>query len=839
MSLLAGARLGPYEIVAPLGSGGMGEVYRARDSRLNREVAIKVLPAELAGDASRLKRFEKEARSASGLNHPNIVTVYDIGSEGGVSYIAMEKVEGETLRRLLAGGSLPAKKLLPIATQMAEGLSKAHEAGIVHRDLKPENVMVTKDRLVKILDFGLAKPTHVGSGSDEGSHLPTETGTSPGMIVGTVGYMSPEQASGEAVDFRSDQFSFGSILYELATGKRAFLKKTGVDTLGAILNEEPEPIGSINPAVPAPLRWVVERCLAKEPRQRYASTDDLARELATIGSHLSEAISGRIPAALPRHRAVVKTAIAALALVAVSLVAGRTLWKTPPHSQPSFQRLTFRRGNVFFARFSSDGHSIVYSAQWDSDPSRIFETRLEDPISRRLDLPDAMLQSLSSRGELAITMGRPTILWWALSGTLATVSIAAGAPRELATDVEGADWAPDGNALAVIRNGNLEFPMGKVISRRAGGWPRVSPAGDRIAFVEGRRVHVVDTTGKERFVSRQFGGIVTFAWGPKGDQIWVTEPVETSGVVYALTLSGKEHIALRTPTTAWVLDIARDGRVLLGVGSQRWESWSRPNGQPGDRELTVLANSDAMGLSADGKTLLINDGGSFYLRASDGSASKKLGQGMSSELSSDGSWAVIVREGPPSQLVLVPTGAGQERVLESGGLEGHAWDNVRWSADGRRLLFSAHEKGHADRLFVQDVAGGKPRPLTPEGVETNSSSISPDGRLVVVEQNDGFWTYPGEGGEPRPAAGLLKTDFVWRNWSDDGRYLYAWNALELPFRVFRVELATGRRELWKTIEVQDRAGLWAADLMLTPDGKSYAYNCKRLLGDLYLVEGIE
>src|SRR5262245_35373491 len=231
MTLPAKSRLGPYEILSPLGAGGMGEVYRARDERLGREVAVKVLPPSVSSDPERVKRFEKEARSASALNHPNIVTVHDLGTTDGTSWIAMELVSGETLRSLLSSGPIQMKKLLGIATQVAEGLARAHEAGIVHRDLKPENVMVTKDGLVKILDFGLAKLTSTMSGSDEGSNLPTMTGTTPGVVVGTVGYMSPEQAGGQVVDFRSDQFSFGSILYEMATGKRAFQKKTAVDTL--------------------------------------------------------------------------------------------------------------------------------------------------------------------------------------------------------------------------------------------------------------------------------------------------------------------------------------------------------------------------------------------------------------------------------------------------------------------------------------------------------------------------------------------------------------------------------------------------------------------------------
>ena len=317
MTLPSGTRLGPYEVLSPLGAGGMGEVYRARDTRLDREVAVKVLPSELSSDAERLKRFEKEARSASSLNHPNIVTIYDIGAEGGVSYIAMEKVEGPTLRALLVGGALPIKKLFQVAPQIAEGLAKAHEAGIVHRDLKPENVMVTKDGLVKILDFGLAKLTSRTSGSDEGSHLPTMTATTPGVVVGTVGYMSPEQASGLALDFRSDQFALGSILYEMATGKRAFQKKTAIDTLSAILNEEPEPIGAINPQVPAPLRWIVERCLEKEPEGRYVSTRDLARDLATVRDHVSEAsLAGIAPAVGARKGIRVRAAVLGLAFAA-------------------------------------------------------------------------------------------------------------------------------------------------------------------------------------------------------------------------------------------------------------------------------------------------------------------------------------------------------------------------------------------------------------------------------------------------------------------------------------------------------------------------------------------
>ncbi len=305
MALRPGARLGPYEILSPLGAGGMGEVYRARDSRLGRDVAVKVLPSELASDRERLGRFEQEARSASALNHPNIVTIYEVGQGDSTSYIAMELVEGKTLRELVASGPLPLRKALHIASQVADGLAKAHAAGIVHRDLKPENLMVSNDGFVKILDFGLAKLAVPPA--EELSNVRTMAGpqTGSGVVLGTVGYMSPEQSSGRPLDFRSDQFSLGSVLYEMATGKQAFQKETAAETLVAIIREEPESIGSLNARVPAPLCWIVERCLAKDPDERYASTRDLARDLSAVRERLLEAPSeprGARPTNLPVQR---------------------------------------------------------------------------------------------------------------------------------------------------------------------------------------------------------------------------------------------------------------------------------------------------------------------------------------------------------------------------------------------------------------------------------------------------------------------------------------------------------------------------------------------------------
>ena len=286
-----GVRVGPYEITGFLGAGGMGEVYRAHDTNLNRVVALKLLPADLATDPDRLRRFEQEARTASALSHPSVVTIYDAGQIGSQPFISMELVGGETLREILGTGALPMRRGLKVAGQVSEGLAAAHEAGLVHRDLKPENIKVSIDGFAKILDFGLAK--RVPPRTHGGLSFEAMTETSPGMVVGTPAYMSPEQASGGRAEFSSDQFSFGAILYEMLTGRCAFERPTIAETLSAVIREEPPAIAQLNPAVPPPVRWIVERCLAKAPEERYALTRDLARDLASAREHLAELLASR------------------------------------------------------------------------------------------------------------------------------------------------------------------------------------------------------------------------------------------------------------------------------------------------------------------------------------------------------------------------------------------------------------------------------------------------------------------------------------------------------------------------------------------------------------------
>ena len=381
MIFSAGQSFGVYTILGPLGRGGMGEVYRARDTRLGREVALKVIREDSADDPGRASRFEQEARAASSLNHPNIVVIYEIGDAPlpgrahPLRYLAMELLEGKPLSSFLTGEPIPLRRALDWASQLADGLARAHESGIVHRDLKPSNILVTAEGRVKILDFGLAK---LREPLDRDTESPTAAGealTSPGTVVGTAGYMSPEQTRGEVAEAASDQFSLGCILYEMLTGRLAFQGSSPVETLSAILRDEPAPIEQINPNVPAPIRWIVERCLAKAAGDRYVSTRDLARDLQTFRDHSSAGVVRAMPAARKQRRRRFLGAAAAAALLVVGGIAAVLVTRTwKPAPEPEFRRLTFRPGVVWRALFVPNSDNILYTASWQGAPARTFLT---------------------------------------------------------------------------------------------------------------------------------------------------------------------------------------------------------------------------------------------------------------------------------------------------------------------------------------------------------------------------------------------------------------------------------------------------------------------------------
>ena len=847
----AGTRLGSYEILGPIGAGGMGEVWRARDTKLSREVAIKVIQAEVASDRERLKRFEKEARAASSLNHPGIVTVYDIGEADGTAYIAMELVEGATLREMVSQGALPIRKVLQIGAQVADALAKAHAAGIVHRDIKPENVMVTKDGFAKILDFGLAKLTRAEDKESSGAtQTPTLTAaTEPGIVMGTVGYMSPEQALGRNLDFRSDQFSFGAVLYELTTGERAFRGASSPEVLTAIIREEPPPLSSLNPKAPAPLVWIVERCLAKEPRERYASSDDLARDLATLRDRLSEAsVSGAATVAepAPRRRLALRLAAAAAFLVAglaVAFLLGRQAGQRP---HPTFKRLTFRHGEVTHAAFAPDGQTAVYSAAWEGKPPRIYSTASSLP----LETPSAQLRSISRSGELAILM----------DGTLASVPIGGGGPRGILEGADFADWAPDGGSLAVSHRvggrSRLEYPIGKVLYETTGGITQlcVSPDGERVAFFDHPlpwsnrgAVAVVDRQGAKRILTDGWDQLQSIVWPRPGDEIWFTgrRAGTTLGEIHSVSLSGRRRTVLRIAGLMGVEDVARDRRALVTLYTCHQGITGVAPGEMAERDLSWLDASRPRDISSDGAMLLLSetgDGstsaeGDVYVRRMDGSPAVRIGEGEPRSFSPDGKWVVSVVGSSPSKLELLPTGPGEKRVLERGPITRYAF--VAWSPDGRRVIFTGWEEGKASRVYVQDVAAGAPRPMTPEGVRA-TLAVAPDGRILARDAAGRYELVSPDGGAASPVSGIDPKETAIR-FTADGRGLYLERFDDQPpsARVERLDLSTVRRELIKEVKPADAAGIESlGEFRLTADGKAYAYGYYRCQGDLYLVEGL-
>ena len=854
MALDPGAQLGPYQISGPLGAGGMGEVYRARDPRLGREVALKTLPAGLAADPERRARFEQEARAASALNHPNIVTILDVGEQDGVAWIAMELVEGRTLRELLGAGSLPTRKALEIAVQIADALAKAHAAGILHRDLKPDNVMVSKDGYVKVLDFGLAKLVEpLGETPSEQPTLARPL-TNAGIVLGTIGYMSPEQASGKPTDFRSDQFALGAILFEMATGARPFQRATAAETLAAIIRDEPEPIARLNPRTPPPLRWITERCLAKDPEDRFASTRDLARDLASLRDHLSETTtSGEAAQPAPRAR----RRLHAAALVAAALAAGFGLGAlafrraAPEADAIQFQRLTYRRGAVLSARFAPDGQSVIYGAAWDGDPPEVFSARFDSPESRSLGLPGADLLAVSSTGELALGLRRRYGFGFERTGTLARAPLGGGvAPREVLENVMDAAWAPDSQSLAVARDAGdkrrLEFPPGKLLHETSG-WIseiRVSPDGNHVAFHDHAQrgdniatLMVADRAGARKTLLERSG--LGIAWLPGGKELLTSRGV-------AVDLSGRRRRLLTLPGINRLHDVAPDGRILFGRSSWRREIVGRAPGALSERNLSWLDWSYPDDLSNDGRTLLFSEQNiatntfdyAIYLRRTDGTAPVRLGDGRGLALSPDGRWALTVRsKGAGQSLVLLPTGVGEPRTVPHG-LE--IVDSGCWFADGRRILVGGSEPGKARRLYVVDTESGAQRAVSPDGVNVHAwRALSPDGRSAVALSADGTPSlYPIEGGEPRALPGATREDVPIR-FTADGRGVYVQRGPNLPPRVDVIDVATGARRLFKELPLPDPAGaVTVGPIALSADGEAYVFSYRRLLDELMLASGV-
>ena len=789
----------------------MGEVYRAHDDRLGRDVAIKVLPPSFSSDPDRLRRFAQEARAAAALNHPNILAIYDIGEWQGAPYIVSELLLGDTLRERLKNGALPARKLVDYALQVTRGLAAAHDKGIVHRDLKPENIFITEDGRAKILDFGLAKLTQPDQGDSSSDAATVQVQTDAGLVMGTAGYMSPEQVRGKVADQRSDLFSFGAILYEMVSGKRAFHGDSPADTMSAILKDEPPELSETARNVPPALERIVRHCLEKNPAQRFQSAADIAFSLEALTEISTASKSGAqaIPAPEPARRWWLP-AIATLALVALGVGIYLVGKRASPAGNASFHRLTFRRGTIPAARFTPDGQTIVYGAALEGRPVELFTTRFDSTDSRPLGLEKSDLLGISSTGELAVALHAFHFSPFIESGTLGRMPLAGGAPRQVMDNVAWADWTPDGSDFAAVRfvdgRFQVEFPMGRSLYQPRG-WAshlRFSPKGDLLAFQDhvqtgdDGRVVIIDRQGKVKVTSSFFTTDQGLAWSRDGKEVWFTASHEGAArAIYALDVSGKERLILRVPGTLTLHDITRDGRVLLTVDNAQFGVLGLAAGENAERNLSWFDWSLVADVSADGKTLLFFESGegvgsnySVFLRGMDGSPAVRLRSGAFPALSPDGKSVAALDNASPIQLQLLPTGAGQQRQITHDALE-HL--GVRWTPDGKALVFTASEPNHAPRTFWMNLDEGKPRPITPEG--TAGTLVSPDGKYVLaLDAQNRRWLYPLAGGDPQPVSAALKDTETVVSWEPDGQSVLV-GERGFPFKVSRVYLeldATGR-----------------------------------------------
>ncbi|MGN6593937.1 MAG: WD40 repeat domain-containing serine/threonine protein kinase [Terriglobales bacterium] len=860
MSFLNGERLGPYEILGPLGAGGMGEVYQARDTRLQREVAVKVLPLGRLEDAGALRRFEQEARTLAALNHPNLLTIHDLGTTAtGALYLVTELLDGATLRERLSAGKLPQRAAVDFGMQLARGLAAAHDKGIIHRDLKPENIFCTRDGRLKILDFGLAKLTAESGAEDK---TVAETGTAAGVVLGTVGYMAPEQARGQAADARSDIFSLGCVLYEMLAGRRAFRGESAADVISAILREDPPELsapassGTAAPAaaVPLALDRIVRHCLEKEPRQRFQSASDVAFSLADL-SPGSSAASGAMAAVPEAPRSRRRLGLALLGSLGLAAAVSLTWWYAhKPAGTPHFQRITYQQGRVADARFLPDFQGAIGTAAWNNQPDNLFTARF-DAVGTQPMAGGVQRLLAVAPGEAVVLQNIQSLIGYAVTGTLARMPLSGGAPKPVLEGVGSADYHPVKGDLAVTRydpassSYTLEYPIGHVLFRNA--WidtPRFSRDGKNIAFTshdalgdDQGTVDVADLNGHVRVLTPHLTSVQGVAWSPQDDEIWFTAS-ENSNLreLEAVSLSGRRRVLLAAPTALQLRDVAPDGRVLLTSETGRINMDLVVAGQP-PRSMTALDWAFGVVLAGDGQELLIGDQDagtdySTFLRKADGSPPVRLGDGNPVTVSPD--WQTAISVVPSTQqLWLLPIGAGAPRQLTHGDIR-YEFRRGLWLPGGQGFLAAGSEPGHSLRMYKVGL-DGRAQPATPEGVL--AALLTPDGHdLVTIRQGSGVWTEtPLAGGPSRPLNGMQRGDRP-LSFSSDGRSLYlAHTDGGMTDEVWRMELASGRREKLYTATPSSNAGVNRMRVYdVSADGKVYAIGYPQMISSLFVVSGI-
>ena len=857
------AAVGPFQIVRELGRGGMGEVYLARDTRLDRQVAIKALPAHLAQDSDRLARFQREAKVLASLNHSGIGAIYGLEEAGGRQYLILEYIEGETLADRLARGPIPVDEALLLARQIAEALEVAHEKGVIHRDLKPGNVMVTPDGVVKILDFGLARtsdnspslsdspcradsPT-VSFDSPRAAHSPTI----PGVIMGTAGYMSPEQARGAPVTKRSDIFSFGCVLYEMFAGSRAFEGETVSDLLALLLAGTPEwdrlP-ASAGPAV----RRIIRRCLEKNSRDRYRDIGDVAHDLAEAAQADADA-NASPSAAPPRRLNRIVAGVGALGVIA-AVVLALVLWRhlqTPP-APAQFQKLTYAVQFITSARFAPDGRTVVFSAARDRMKSELFVLRPEDLEPRKLSDDHVQLLAVSNTGELAVLTNCEYYSHRTYIGTLARMPLTDAPAREVIDRVSAADWLPDGRELAVIREigdkSRLECPIGNVLAESTGYLSdlRVSPNGEMIAFMEHDLdfdnrglVVVVDRQGARVASSPHYRGLEGLAWAPDGRSVqYSAQSPRGDYTIWDLSLSGDVREALTSASNMILHDVHASGRRLLSTETNMSYRVVRLAGEDAERDTLSLEVSMPVAISADGRSLLYRDESpamgpnyAVLFQPRPGAPAVRLGEGLPLDLAPDGKSVVAAVPSVPPRLVIYPTGAGSP--LDISAPEFVSYRRAFFLADGASVLISGAERGKGPRCYIRGISSGEMRAVTPEGTEEGRPS--PDGESVVARRPGiGWFLFPMDGGEAQ-LPGLSAADHV-ISWSRDANSLFVFVGQNTSPRIEKYEIATGKRTLVQELTAGRTAVTSVWDPVISADGQSYAYWFDHTLSVLYIVE---
>lgn len=858
MALSPSTKLGPYEIVSFIGAGGMGEVYKARDLRLQRDVALKLLPASFAADADRLRRFEQEARAVAALNHPNILAIHDIGQHDGSPFLVSELLEGETLRTALPRGPLSSRKALDFAVQIAQGLAAAHSKGIAHRDLKPDNLFITREGRVKILDFGLAKAVPTPASHEQDGRTATLTAdpaTEVGTVVGTAGYMSPEQVRGTAVDARTDIFSFGAVLYEMLTGQRAFKRDTTADTMAAILNDDPQELLDSGRQIPPILDRIVRHCLEKAPEQRFQSARDLAFDLESLSS-LTGSANAAAALKATRSRKQWYAVAGVIALLIVIILALRFLVTSRPAAGSQFHQLTYRRGAPDNARFTPDGQNVIYTARWEGSQPELYTVPANGVGGHPLGITNARLLAVSRRGELAVALAPAPVATLIEPGTLARTSDVSGAPKPEIENIEAADYAPDGSGLAIVRYVpantacQVEFPIGKVL-QRGGGIDnlRFSPNGRYLAFInhdnpfdDRGAIVILRSTGEKIASSPIFESLQGLAWSSSGDEVWTTSPLE-SGEIHAMNLSGKIRQPLAVPGRLFLQDISSTGQLLVRQGiARRGMVIAQGNSV---RDVSWLDFGYLRVISYDGKTILFEEEGSeaqnytVFVRNVDGSPAVPIGEGYAQAISPDKRWALSMTVTNPPTVWLLPIGAGEARAISPPRLI--AAGGASFLSDNRRIVYSAREAGRPTRTWLQDVNGGDPHPITDEGVA--GFQVSLDDRWLMAGTDPAGVVMdrlvPIAGGLPEKLIGMKPRE-QFLDWTADGQIFVGLPPTEsgAEYRVDKLNPHTGARTPWRQLPVPAIGGLSPEIPIITPDGSTYGFDYRLALWNLYTVNGV-